>query len=66
MAMLDISPFPNGNFTSHSVRTGAHTEQFLLFIPLEARLARFGRVSDSAGIASLYFDKTIVVSAASY
>lgn len=64
--LLQVSPPPNGKFTSHSLRIGAHTEQVLLGIPLEARMARFGWKHNSASMAALYFDRTITVTAASY
>lgn len=48
------------------MRIGAHTEQVLLGILLETLLARFARGPNSSGMAALYFDRTIRVSAASY
>ena len=35
-------PSAQGKFTSHSLRIGSHTEQMLIVVPLEVRLARFG------------------------
>lgn len=55
-----------GKYTSHSLRIGAHTEQVLLGIPLEVRLARFGWGPRSAEMAATYFDRTVVSSAASF
>lgn len=60
------SPPPGGKYTSHSLRIGAHTEQVLLGIKIEMRLARFGWGPRSDEIAALYFDRTMRVSAASF
>lgn len=60
------TPPPHGKFTSHSLRIGSHTEQVLIGIPLEVRLARFGWGSRSQEMANLYFDRTIRLSAASF
>lgn len=64
--MLGMVALPDGNFTSHSYRIGAHIETGLLGIPLEARLARFSWGPDSASMAALYFDRMIHLSAESY
>ena len=63
---LDIEPPPRGKFTSHSLRIGAHTEQLLVGLPLEVRLARFGWGPNNQEMAALYFDRTIQVTASSY
>lgn len=63
---LDIRAPLHYKFTSHSLRIGSHTEQVLLGIPLEVRLARFGWSSTSQEMASLYFDRTLRTTAASY
>lgn len=65
-AILDINPPPGGKFTSHSLRIGAHTEQVLVGIPLEVRMARFGWENSSQSMPSLYFDRAISVLAASF
>lgn len=52
--------------TSHSLRIGAHTEQILVDIRLEVCLARFVWGPNSQDMSSLYFDRTIKPTAASY
>lgn len=52
-------------YKSHSLRCGSHTEQVLLGIPPEVRLALFGCGSRSSEMASVYFDRTICSSAES-
>ena len=56
-----IPPPSYGIYSSHSLRIGAHTEQVLLGIPLEVRLARFGWGPNSQEMANLYFDRTIQI-----
>lgn len=63
---LQISPPPGGKHTSYSLRIGSHTEQVLLGIPLEARMARFGWKHSSDSMPALYFDRTIQLSSASF
>ena len=63
---LDVQAPAQGNFTSHSLRIGAHTEQVLLGIPLDVRLSRFGWGPRSGEMANTYFDRTIQTTAASY
>lgn len=63
---LSITPPVGCKFSSHSLRIGAHTEQVLLGIPLEVRLARFGWAATSQEMAALYFDRTLRTTAASY
>lgn len=62
-ATLDTATPPGGKFMSHSLLIGAHTEQVLVGIPLEARMSRFGWKHSSANMPSLYFNRTIYVSA---
>lgn len=68
--VVGVTPPPSGKFKSHSLRIGSpdvgHTEQVLLSIPLEARMARFGWGSDSSSMANLYVERTIRPSAASF
>lgn len=42
LQLLHVCPPDQGSYSSHSIRIGTHTEQTLLGIPLEVRLARFG------------------------
>lgn len=63
---VGVDPPAGGKFTSHSLRIGAHTEQLLIGLPLEVRLARFGWGPNSQEMAALYFDRTIQVTAASF
>jgi len=63
---LGVTPPAEGKYTSHSLRIGAHTEQVLLGISLEVRLARFGWGPRSQDMAALYFDRTIRLSPASF
>lgn len=65
LQLLSIRPPPEGKFTSHSLRLGAHTEQVLLAIPLPVRMARFGWGKTSEDMATLYFDRTIRTTGAS-
>lgn len=62
---LGLSAPPDGKYTSHSLRIGAHTEQLLLAIPLPIRMSRFGWGKSSEEMATLYFDRTIRTSGAS-
>lgn len=64
--LLGITDPPHGKFSSHSLRIGSHTEQVLLGFPLEVRLARFGWGPRSQDMATLYFDRTIRTSPASF
>lgn len=66
LQVLHITPPDGAKYTSHSLRIGAHTEQVLLGIPLEVRLARFGWSPKSNDMPSTYFDRTIKLSPASY
>lgn len=66
LRVLGISPPEGGTFTSHSLRIGSHTEQVLMGIPLEVRLARFGWGPRSEEMAALYFDRTMRLSTASF
>ena len=63
-ALLSITPPPHGKYSSHSLRIGAHTEQVLLGIPLEARKARFGWSPGNVEQPSTYFDRSLRTSAA--
>ena len=63
---LAVVPPPHGKYTSHSMRIGAQTEQILVGVPLEVRIARFGWGPNNQEMAALYFDRSIQVSAASY
>lgn len=56
---------PHGNCMSHSLRIWLHTEQILLLIPLEVRLAKF-EWPRSQEMASLYSERTISLSTASF
>lgn len=62
---LQLRAPPDGQYTSHSLRIGAHTEQVLLAIPLAVRMSRFGWGKSSEEMATLYFDRTIRTSGAS-
>lgn len=66
LALVGAEAPPNAKYTSHSLRIGAHTEQVLIGIPYEARLARFGWKHTSGDMAALYFDRTIRTTTASY
>jgi len=66
LTTLNLSPPPHGKYTSHSLRIGSHTEQVLLGFPLEVRLARFGWGPNSGDMAATYFDRTIMLSPASF
>lgn len=66
LTLLKVSDPPFGKYTSHSLRIGAHTEQVLLGIPMEVRMARFGWGPRSQEMAFTYFDRTIRLSSASF
>lgn len=51
------APPPYGKHTSHSIKIGAHTEQVLLVIPLEAILAR----SDGSTLLALWPLCTLII-----
>lgn len=63
---LNITAPTGCKYSSHSLRIGSHTEQVLLGIPLEVRLARFGWAAASQEMAALYFDRTLRTTAASF
>ena len=63
---LGLCPPAGGKYTSNSLRIGSHTEQVLLGVPLEVRLARFGWGKDSDDMAAMYFDRTLRTTAASF
>lgn len=63
---VGVLPPPDGKVTSYYLFIGAHTEQVLLVIPLKARVVRFGWGADLWSMASLYFDRTIRMHAASF
>lgn len=66
LTILCIAPPSNGNFTSHILRIGAHTDQLLIFIPLEERILMFGLGHDSNSMPKFYFDRTIRLTNSSY
>lgn len=66
LSLLGLSAPIHGNYTSHSLRIGAHTEQLLLVILLEVRLSLFSWVPRSQEMSALYFDRTIDTSPATF
>lgn len=58
--ILRINTPPHGKFKSHSLRIGAHIEQVILGLPLEARMSRFGWGHASNSMVSIYLDRTIL------
>lgn len=54
----------DGKYSSHLLRIGARIEQALNGITVEPRLARFEWNQNSAGMAALYFDRSLRYSAA--
>lgn len=65
ISALHLRPPAVCSYSPHSLRIGTHTEQVLVGIPLEVRLARFGWGPNSESITALYFDRTFRVSSAS-
>lgn len=63
---LGISAPPDGKYTSYSIRIGAHSEQVMLGIPLEARKTRFWWGPNSSATPNMYFDRKFSSSAASH
>ena len=66
LSLAAAEPLPSDKFNSHSLRIGSHTEQVVLGIPMEVRLSRFDWGPRSDEMASLYFDRTVRVSSASF
>ena len=55
LAACDIEAPVGGKYSVHSLRIGSHTEQVLLGIPLEVRMAHFGWYSKASAINSLVY-----------
>lgn len=66
LTVLNIQSPTHGKYTSHSLLIGSHTEQILVGLTLEFRMARLGWGPRSQEMASLYFDRSLTSSAASY
>lgn len=65
ITVLGVDAPTGEEHTLSSLRIGAYTEEFIIEVPLEVRLYRFGWGPRNKEMAALYFDRTLKVFGAS-